>query len=72
MAAENVSQAFSRACLRHGIEGLRFHDLRHEATSRFFENGLNIMEVSLITGHRSLAMLNRYNHLTPESLIAKL
>jgi integrase len=72
IAAENVSQAFSRACMRHDIEGLRFHDLRHEATSRFFEKGLNIMEVSLITGHRSLAMLNRYTHLKPESLIEKL
>ena len=72
IAAENVTQAFSRACVRHGIEGLRFHDLRHEATSRFFEKGLNIMEVSLITGHRSLAMLNRYTHLKPESLLDKL
>ena len=68
----SVSQAFLRACKRHGITGLRFHDLRHEATSRFFEKGLNIMEVSLITGHRSLAMLNRYTHLKPESLLDKL
>ena len=45
IAAESVSQAFSRACMRNGIEGLRFHDLRHEATSRVFEKGLNIMEV---------------------------
>ncbi len=68
----SVSQTFSRACLRHGIRDLRFHDLRHEATSRFFEKGLNIMEVSLITGHRSLTMLNRYTHLKPESLIERL
>ena len=58
--------------MRHGIEDLRFHDLRHEAASRFFEKGLNIMEVSLITGHRSLATLNRYTHLNPQSLIEKL
>ncbi len=68
----SVSQAFLRACKRHSISDLRFHDLRHEATSRFFEKGLNIMEVSLITGHRSLAMLNRYTHLKPESLLEKL
>jgi len=68
----SVSQAFLRACKRHSIEGLRFHDLRHEATSRFFEKGLNIMEVSLITGHKSLSMLNRYTHLKPESLLEKL
>ncbi len=68
----SVSQAFLRACKRHSISDLRFHDLRHEATSRFFEKGLNIMEVSLITGHRSLSMLKRYTHLKPESLLEKL
>jgi len=68
----SVSQAFLRACKRHSISDLRFHDLRHEATSRSFEKGLNIMEVSLITGHRSLAMLNRYTHLKPLSLLSKL
>ncbi len=68
----SVSQAFLRACKRHGISDLRFHDLRHEATSQFFEKGLNIMEVSLITGHRSFSMLNRYTHLKPESVLNKL
>lgn len=58
--------------MRHGIEGLRFHDLRHEATSRFYERGFNIMEVVLITGHRSMAMLIRYTHLKPQSLIEML
>jgi integrase len=70
--ADSVTQSFSRACKRSNIVNLHFHDLRHEATSRFFEKGLNIMEVSLITGHRSLAMLHRYTHLKPESLIEKL
>jgi len=68
----SVSQAFLRACKRNGISDLRFHDLRHEATSRFFEKGLNIMEVSLITGHKSIAMLNRYTHLNPEDIYKKL
>jgi integrase len=27
------------------ITGLRFHDLRHEATSRLFEHGLSLPEV---------------------------
>jgi len=39
----SVSRAFARACRRAGIKDLRFHDLRHEATSRFFEKGLNPM-----------------------------
>jgi len=41
-----------RAIRGAGIEDLRFRDLRHEATTRLFEKGLNIMEVASITGHK--------------------
>ena len=68
----SVSQGFSRACRRAGLENLRFHDLRHEATSRFFELGLNTMEVSAITGHKTLSMLKRYTHLKAKDLALKL
>jgi integrase len=37
-----ITQAFGRICKLANIEDLRFHDLRHEATSRFFEMGLSI------------------------------
>jgi site-specific recombinase XerD len=46
--------------------------LRHEATSLFFEKGLQIMEVASMTGHRSMQMLKRYTHLNPESFREKL
>jgi integrase len=69
---DSITQAFERACKREGIEDLRFHDLRHEATSRFFEKGLNVMEVSSITGHQDLRMLKRYTHIRPESLVDRL
>ena len=55
-----------------GIVNLRWHDLRHEAASRFFEKGLHPLEVASITGHKSLTMLRRYTHLQPEALAAKL
>ena len=61
-----------RACMRANIENLHFHDLRHEATSRFFEKGLNVMEVAAITGHKDLRMLQRYTHLRAEDLAKKL
>ncbi|MGB5614379.1 MAG: tyrosine-type recombinase/integrase [Sedimenticolaceae bacterium] len=61
-----------RAICRAGIEDLRFHDLRHEATTRLFEKGLNIMEVASITGHKDLHMLRRYTHLKAEDLARKL
>lgn len=51
---------------------LHFHDLRHEATSRFFEKGLATVEVQIITGHKTLSMLNRYTHLDALNLISKI
>ena len=54
--------AWQRLTKKAGIKNLRFHDLRHEATSRFAEMGLDIMRISAITGHRSLQMLKRYTH----------
>ncbi|MHB1701213.1 MAG: tyrosine-type recombinase/integrase [Acidobacteriaceae bacterium] len=54
------------------LADLRFHDLRHEATSRLFEKGLGVMEVASMTGHKSLAMLKRYTHVEAEKLAAKL
>ena len=63
---------WNRACRRAGITGLHFHDLRHEATSRFFEKGLNVIEVATITGHKDLRMLQRYTHLRAEDLAKKL
>ena len=59
---EGIHQAFVRACKRAGIDDLRFHDLRHEATSRLFEKGLNPMQVAAITGHKTLQMLKRYTY----------
>ncbi|WP_019866576.1 tyrosine-type recombinase/integrase [Methylovulum miyakonense] len=51
---------------------MRFHDLRHEATSRLFERGFSIMEVASITGHKSLAMLQRYTHIAASDLAKRL
>lgn len=54
------------------IASLRFHDLRHEAISQFFEWGLSVPEVATISGHRDLRMLFRYTHLKPEDIRTKL
>ena len=72
MRPDSISQAFERVCGAAGIEGLTFHDLRHEATSRLFEKGLNPMEVAAITGHKTLQMLKRYTHLRAEDLVERL
>jgi Phage integrase family len=50
------------------IDGLHFHDLRHEGASRLFEAGLSIEQVALVTGHKDWKMLRRYANLRPEQL----
>jgi len=64
----SVSTAFARACKKLGINNLKFHDLRHEGTSRLFEAGYQIPEVSLCTGHKSWAMLRRYTQIKAKSM----
>ncbi len=72
MRPESMSQAFERVCKAAGVEGMTFHDLRHEAASRLFEKGLNPMQVAAITGHKTLQMLKRYTHLRAEDLVGML
>lgn len=72
MKAGSLEQAWYRLLARVGITGLRFHDLRHEGVSRLFERGLNVIEVSSISGHREMRMLKRYTHLAADDLVARL
>jgi len=73
MSADAISAAMIDTRHRAGIEDLRFHDLRHEATSRLFEQtDLDVMEIKSITGHKSLQMLSRYSHLRTERLVERL
>jgi len=64
--------AWERVKKRAGIEDLHFHDLRHEAISRFFEMGLTAPEVVLISGHRDMRMLFRYTHPMRTGILVKL
>lgn len=55
------------------LKNLRLHDMRHEGTSRLFEEkGLNVPEVSAVTGHKDLRSLKRYTHLNAEKIAKKL
>ncbi len=68
---DSVTQAFERAATRAGIEGVRIHDLRHEATSRLAER-LQAHELAKVTGHRDMRMVLRYYHPRAEDLAKKL
>jgi integrase len=69
LIAVQKAKAFS---LEGMLQNLRFHDLRHEGITRMFEKGLNPIEVGMISGHKTLSMLQRYTHLRSEDLVAKL
>lgn len=74
-AITRVQESYLDNCRTNGHDtnsqillNFRFHDLRHEATSRLFEMGFNPMEVATITGHK----LKRYTHLRAEDLAKRM
>ena len=64
--------SWDRLRRRAGLTDLHFHDLRHEAISRFFEKGLTIPEAALLSGHQDARMLFRYSHAVRENILNKL
>ncbi len=54
------------------MRDFRFHDLRHEAISRFFEKGLSVPGVALFSGHKDVCMLMHYTHLRAETVATRL
>ncbi|MER8648956.1 site-specific integrase [Mesorhizobium sp. M0586] len=67
-----LSQAWRRLAKRAGVNDLRFHDLRHEAISRFFELGLTAPEVQSMSGHKDMRMLYSYAHANRLVVLSKL
>ena len=50
-----------------GIKRFRFHDLRHTCASYLAQNGASLLEIADVMGHRQLAMVKRYAHLTTDT-----
>ncbi len=78
-AVNRARESYEKSCQENGrvpdptfLVDIRFHDLRHEATSRLFEKGFNTMTVAAITGHKTLQMLKRYTHLKAEAIAAEM
>jgi len=57
-----VKRAFKSACRRAGIEGLRFHDMRHTFGTRLIQSGVDIETVRDLMGHHSISVTQRYLH----------
>lgn len=54
------------------FDDIRFHDCRHEALSRLSDAGLNVIELSHISGHKTLSQLARYTHPCHQAIFSKL
>ena len=51
-----------KRCKKRAGTDMRFHDFRHEAASRFFEQGFTPIEVAQMTGHKTMSQVMRYSH----------
>ncbi|AML52298.1 site-specific integrase [Falsihalocynthiibacter arcticus] len=58
-----IGRQFTGTCKFLEIRNLRFHDLRHEATSWLIETGRTLPQASSVTGHKSWSSLQRYAHM---------
>lgn len=63
MNTKTICSYFTKAVKVCGIDGLRFHDLRHEAATRYAEDGFTIPQLQTITLHSSWTSLQRYTNL---------
>ena len=72
LTGRQVSAAMERARVKAKLDDWHFHDLRHMAITRLAEKLPNLIELSAVSGHKSLAMLKRYYHPNPELLAEKL
>lgn len=61
----DVRRSFETALRRSGIQDFRFHDLRHTFASNLVMEGVDIMTVKELMGHKDLTMTLRYSHLAP-------
>lgn len=59
-----VRSAFEKALHRADIEDFRWHDLRHTTASYLAMNGASLAEIAEVLGHKTLAMVKRYAHLS--------
>lgn len=69
---DRLTEGWKTLAKKLGIIGLRFHDFRHEGTSRLFERGWQIPQVALVTGHGRWDSLRRYTNLRASSLVKTL
>jgi integrase len=60
----SIRTAWVFAVKRAELVDFRFHDLRHSCASYLAMNGCSLLEIAAILGHKTLAMVQRYAHLS--------
>lgn len=68
MDRHNLRSNFKDAVKKAGIKDFRFHDLRHTFATRLVQKGVKIYDISILLGHKSTIMTQRYAHHCTESL----
>jgi integrase len=63
---KDVKRSFHTALKRAGITDFHFHDLRHTSASHMMMRGASPKAVQIHLNHSSLAMTERYAHLSPD------
>lgn len=66
----DLRQPFAAALKVAEIKDFHWHDLRHTAASYLAMAGTSPLEIAKILGHRTMAMVARYSHLSPDRVIA--
>jgi len=60
-----LQHGFRKALVRAGLQDLHFHDLRHTFASQWMMAGGELYALKDILGHKTIAMTQRYAHLSP-------
>lgn len=67
---DNANERLGRLCRRLGFKRLRFHDLRHTFGSTLAMAGVELTARQRLMRHKTVAMTDRYTHLSPDFLRA--
>lgn len=60
----DIRTAWENAIEEAGLQDICFHILRHTAASHLTMSGASTLEIAAILGHKTLAMVKRYSHLS--------
>jgi integrase len=66
----NLRRPWEQALVAAKIQDFHWHDLRHTAASYMAMSGVSLVEIAKVLGHRTLAMVARYSHLSDGHILA--